>query len=151
MKSEVLNTPELVAKKAAVVIAAEARAAVEARGRFVMAISGGHTPWMMLRFLAAADMPWAAVQIVQIDERVAPAGHADRNLTHIRRTFSTGRRCPGRISIRCPLRLLMQRLQSRNTLQLSDGSPDHRQCSTWPSWDLARTATLLPLFREIPF
>ena len=41
MKSEVLDTPELVAQRAAEVIAAEAKAAVEVRGRFVMAISGG--------------------------------------------------------------------------------------------------------------
>jgi 6-phosphogluconolactonase len=84
MKSEVLSTPELVAQRAAEVIAAEAKAAVEARGRFVMAISGGRTPWIMLRALAATDMPWAAVQVMQIDERVAPEGHADRNLTHIK-------------------------------------------------------------------
>ena len=34
--------------------------AVAARGRFVMAVSGGHTPWVMLRALAAADVPWPA-------------------------------------------------------------------------------------------
>lgn len=84
MKSEVLDTPELVAQRAAEVIAAEAKAAIEARGRFVMAISGGRTPWIMLRALAATDMPWAAVQVMQIDERVAPEGHANRNLTHIK-------------------------------------------------------------------
>ena len=87
MKSEVFNTPELVAQRAAEVIAAEARAAVDARGRFAMAISGGRTPWIMLRALAATDMPWAAVQILQIDERVAPEGHVDRNLTHIRESL----------------------------------------------------------------
>ena len=87
MKSEVLDTPELVAQRAAEVIAAEAKAAIEARGRFVMAISGGRTPWIMLRALAATDMPWAAVQVMQIDERVAPEGHADRNLTHIKESL----------------------------------------------------------------
>jgi 6-phosphogluconolactonase len=87
VKSEVLDAPELVAQRAAEVIAAEARAAVEARGRFIMAISGGRTPWIMLRALAATDMPWAAVQVAQIDERVAPEGHADRNLTHIKESL----------------------------------------------------------------
>src|SRR6185503_16705500 len=29
------------------------------------------------------DVPWSAVHIFQVDERVAPAGHADRNLIHI--------------------------------------------------------------------
>src|SRR5262249_52973328 len=48
-----------------------------------MAVSGGHTPWLMLRALAGEDVPWERVQVVQVDERVAPAGHPDRNLTHI--------------------------------------------------------------------
>jgi 6-phosphogluconolactonase len=69
------------------VIAAAARAAVEARGRFVLAASGGRTPWRMLRALAAEDVPWAAVHVVQVDERVAPAGHPDRNLTHVRESL----------------------------------------------------------------
>ena len=87
MKIEILNTPESVAQKAAGIIAAEARAAVAARGCFVMAVSGGHTPWLMLRALATTDMPWPAVQVAQIDERVAPAGHPDRNLTHLRESL----------------------------------------------------------------
>jgi 6-phosphogluconolactonase len=84
---EVLTDAEAVARKAAAIIAAEARAAVAARGRFVMAVSGGHTPWLMLRALAGEDVPWAGVQVVQVDERVAPAGHPDRNLTHVRESL----------------------------------------------------------------
>jgi 6-phosphogluconolactonase len=84
MKVEVLADPEAVARKAAAIIAGEARDAVAARGRFVMAVSGGRTPWLMLRELAAIELPWPAVHVVQVDERVAPAGHVDRNLTHLR-------------------------------------------------------------------
>jgi 6-phosphogluconolactonase len=84
MRSEVLADAEAVARKAAAVIATEARRAVAARRRFVMAVSGGHTPWVMLRALAEEDVPWASVHIFQVDERVAPEGHADRNLTHLR-------------------------------------------------------------------
>ena len=87
MQIEVLADPESVARKAAGVIAAEARAAIAARGRFVVAISGGHTPWIMLRDLADEDIPWTAVHIVQVDERVAPTGHSDRNLTHLQETL----------------------------------------------------------------
>ncbi|MEW6683138.1 MAG: 6-phosphogluconolactonase [Nitrospirota bacterium] len=72
------------AHEAAKHVAAEARAAVAARGRFVMAVSGGRTPWLMLRALAAEDVPWHAVHLVQVDERVAPAGHTERNMTHLR-------------------------------------------------------------------
>jgi hypothetical protein len=45
MKIEVLADVDSVARKAAAIIAAEARSAVAARGRFLMAVSGGHTPW----------------------------------------------------------------------------------------------------------
>jgi 6-phosphogluconolactonase len=83
MKIEVLADADAVARKAAAVIAAEARAAVAARGRFVMAVSGGHTPWAMLRALADEEVPWPSVHVLQIDERIAPAGDPDRNLTHL--------------------------------------------------------------------
>ena len=84
MKIEVLDNADSVARKAAAVIAAEARASVADRGRFVMAVSGGRTPWMMLRALSTQDVPWDKVHVFQVDERVAPAGHPDRNLTHLR-------------------------------------------------------------------
>ena len=84
MRIEVLADADAVAKRAAAVIAAEARQAVAARNRFVMAVSGGRTPWVMLRALAEEDVPWSSVHIFQVDERVAPEGHADRNLTHLR-------------------------------------------------------------------
>ena len=88
MNIEVLADSESVAQRAASIIAEEAWAAVCARGVFVMAVSGGHTPWLMLRGLATAGIiPWSAVHIVQVDERVAPTGHSDRNLTHIRESL----------------------------------------------------------------
>lgn len=83
MQFDILPTPEAVAKKAATIIAAAARDAVVARGRFILAVSGGRTPWLMLRELAGEKVPWEQVQVVQVDERVAPAGDADRNLTQL--------------------------------------------------------------------
>jgi 6-phosphogluconolactonase len=83
MKIEVFSDDESTARAAAKYIAAEATAAVSSRGRFVIAVSGGHTPWIMLRALATEELPWGHVHVVQVDERVAPAGHADRNLTHL--------------------------------------------------------------------
>jgi 6-phosphogluconolactonase len=87
MRIEILEDANLVAQKAAALIATEARKAVAARGRFIMAVSGGHTPWVMLRALAGEEVPWASVHIFQVDERVAPEGHPDRNLTHIRESL----------------------------------------------------------------
>lgn len=87
MKIETLADAAAVARRAAEFIAAEARAAVAARGRFTLAVSGGHTPWQMLRLLAGEDVPWAAVHLFQVDERIAPTGDPDRNLTHICETL----------------------------------------------------------------
>jgi 6-phosphogluconolactonase len=87
MKLEVLANPEEVARKAAALIAEEARAAVAERGRFLLAVSGGHTPWLMLRALAGEAVPWEHVHVLQVDERVVPAGHPDRNLTHLQESL----------------------------------------------------------------
>jgi 6-phosphogluconolactonase len=41
----------------------------------------------MLQKLATEDIPWAGVHVFQVDERVAPDGHANRNLTHLRESL----------------------------------------------------------------
>ena len=98
MRVEVLADAESVARYAAEVIAAEARAAVKARGRFAVAVSGGRTARPMLRALSALDLPWAHVHVLQVDERIAPADHEDRNLTHLRANLLGGAHpCPAHI------------------------------------------------------
>jgi len=87
MQLEVLQDAQTVAARAAGIIAENARAACQARGLFLMAISGGHTPWEMLRLLARQEVPWGAVHVLQVDERIAPAGDPDRNLTHLRESL----------------------------------------------------------------
>ncbi|MCI0547093.1 MAG: 6-phosphogluconolactonase [Candidatus Rokubacteria bacterium] len=87
MRIEVLPDPMAVAAQAAALVATAARAAAATRGRFVLAVSGGHTPWQMLLDLAGEDVPWHAVHVTQVDERVAPAGDPDRNLTHLRESL----------------------------------------------------------------
>jgi 6-phosphogluconolactonase len=87
MKLEVFEDADAVARKASDAIAADARAAIAARGRFTFAVSGGRTPWIMLRALADEDIRWSSVHIFQVDERVAPDGHPDRNLTHLTESF----------------------------------------------------------------
>jgi len=87
MKIEVYADADAVALEAAKLIAKEARDAVASSGKFVMAVSGGKTPWVMLRNLAREDVPWKGVHVVQVDERVAPEGDPDRNLTHLRESL----------------------------------------------------------------
>jgi 6-phosphogluconolactonase len=84
VKIEVYPDDEAVARSAAAIIATDLRAAVIARGRFVIAVSGGRTPWRMLRVLAEEQLPWEHVHVFQVDERIAPANDPDRNLTHLR-------------------------------------------------------------------
>lgn len=88
MKIEVLADENAVAQRAALLIAADARRIAAERGRFGMAVSGGRTPWVMLAALARQELPWGKIHIVQVDERVAPDGDPDRNLTHLRRSLT---------------------------------------------------------------
>ncbi len=84
---EILPDPAAVATRAASHVAERARAAVAERGRFTFAVSGGHTPWAMFASLAGEQVPWSETEIFQVDERVAPAGDPDRNLTHLRESL----------------------------------------------------------------
>src|SRR6266550_2743995 len=87
MKIEVFSDDESAARAAAKFVAAEAAAAVAARGQFVMAVSGGRTPWIMLRALGNEKVQWERIHIVQVDERIAPAANPDRNLMHLRESL----------------------------------------------------------------
>lgn len=87
MTFEIFDNDDAMASKGAAMIAEDARAAVAARGRFIMAVSGGRSPWAMLGALANHDVPWANVHVFQIDERVAPAGNPDRNFAHLRQSL----------------------------------------------------------------
>ncbi len=84
MKIEIVAT-DRIAERGAGKIAAVLRAAVAARGRATVAFSGGSSAVPLLHALAGADVPWASVHVLQVDERVAPAGHEERNLTALRR------------------------------------------------------------------
>lgn len=56
-------------------------AALDERGRFTVAFSGGDTPRRFFEELTHRPLPWRSIHVFQVDERVAPPGHRDRNLT----------------------------------------------------------------------
>ena len=61
-------------------VAEQARAAIAARGRFTLALSGGNTPRPVYERLAVTPgIDWARVEICFGDERCVPAGDARRN------------------------------------------------------------------------
>ena len=82
-KLVVLPDAGTVAARGAELLAEVTRAAVAARGTCSLALSGGGTPWIMFSLLRDERMPWSDVTIYQVDERVAPAGDPERNLTHL--------------------------------------------------------------------
>ena len=86
---EVLESAEAVGRRGAQLIAQYLREAGAARGRATFAVSGGRTPALMLRLVARESLPWAHLELFQVDERVAPEGHTDRNATAIRAALST--------------------------------------------------------------
>lgn len=87
MKINVFPDAGAAALEAARFVAESARRAVAERGTFTMAVSGGSTPWLMMEALAGQDVPWERFHVLQIDERVAPDGDPDRNLTHLRESL----------------------------------------------------------------
>ena len=73
-----------VASKAAEALAESVREAVDARSRAVIALSGGETPWLMIRDLCGRDLPWDRLHVAQVDERVVPDDDPRRNLSRLR-------------------------------------------------------------------
>lgn len=97
MKIEVFPDADAASRAAVELIAAEARAAIALRNRFLAAFSGGRNPWEMLRSLTREALPWDAFEILQVDERVAPLGHPDRNLTHLQQSLAQAPLRPNQI------------------------------------------------------
>lgn len=84
IETEVLPDAASASRRGAELIVAAGREAVAARGEFNLALSGGSTPWRMVALLGDMEgMPWEETRVYQVDERVAPPGDRDRNLTHL--------------------------------------------------------------------
>jgi 6-phosphogluconolactonase len=77
---EVLPDPDAVAARGAELLASYVEEDA-ARGGATLALSGGRTPQSVLERLAALDLPWGRISVYQVDERIAPANHPDRNRT----------------------------------------------------------------------
>jgi 6-phosphogluconolactonase len=138
---EVLDDDSAVARRAAAVIAADARAAVAARGRFCLAVSGGRTPWAMLRALADEDLHWAAVQLFQVDERITPAGDPDRNLTHIGESLLAHAPLQPAQVHALPVEAADPAARRATTARFCARCAARRRCWTWSTSAWVRTAT----------
>jgi 6-phosphogluconolactonase len=87
---EVLDDPEAVHRRGSELIAEAGKATISARGSFALAVSGGRDPWPMFSQLEDHGLDWTKIEIFQVDERVAPAGSDERNLTHLIGSLSIG-------------------------------------------------------------
>jgi 6-phosphogluconolactonase len=91
LKVEVFPSANEASQRAADLVAAAGREAVTERGSFALGLSGGQTPWRMIGVLGDdTEMPWGETEIFQVDERVAPPGSEERNLTHLIQMLSIG-------------------------------------------------------------
>ena len=89
LEIEVLPDGRAVAQRGAEIVGSAAATAIAERGQFTFAVSGGRTPWAMFADLAG-KLPWEKVTIFQVDERVAPDGDPDRNLTLLEQSLPPG-------------------------------------------------------------
>jgi 6-phosphogluconolactonase len=80
---EVLEDPAAVSISAAAVVARTARERIDTTGRMTLAVSGGRSPWSMFASLSTLGVDWQRFAIFQVDERIAPDGDPDRNLTRL--------------------------------------------------------------------
>jgi 6-phosphogluconolactonase len=84
---EVLADADAAARRGARLIAEAALAAITEHGSFSLALSGGAAPWRMFELLGDQEIDFNDAEIFQVDERVAPDGDPERNLTHFRRSL----------------------------------------------------------------
>ena len=89
MKAEVLvfDDLEALSLNAAQRLGAAAREAVRERGRFSLALSGGHTPRRLYALLAegrAGDLPWDRIHLFWGDERFVPPSDPASNFRMVR-------------------------------------------------------------------
>jgi len=91
MNVEVVADAEALAQRAVEHIVVAAAQAIDERGQFVWAVSGGSTPRRMLELLGErSDLDWGRTHLFQVDERVAPDGDPDRNATMLANALFAG-------------------------------------------------------------
>jgi 6-phosphogluconolactonase/glucosamine-6-phosphate isomerase/deaminase len=91
MDLRVSGEPALTAARS---IARRLRHADRRRGAATLALSGGGTAPAMIDALLRERLAWDAITVWQVDERVAPDGHPDRNAVQLDRLPCTVRLMP---------------------------------------------------------
>jgi len=88
---EVSPHPEALANRCVDLFAAEAKKAVNQKGVFNVAVSGGHTPRRFFELLgqasAAVSLSWEKIQLFWVDEKYVPPSSQDSNYKLAADTF----------------------------------------------------------------
>jgi len=74
----------------AATIAVALTAAIQQRGRAVLAVSGGNTPRSLFEKLSEIDIPWDKITVTLVDERWVAENHADSNAQLVRKYLLRG-------------------------------------------------------------
>jgi 6-phosphogluconolactonase len=89
--TEIICEPGALARTAAEQMIALGQEALDERGRFFLALSGGSTPQPLYRLLASDEfapaLDWARVHVFWSDERVVPPDHPDSNYAMARQAL----------------------------------------------------------------
>ena len=116
-------------------IAAKLGNAIRRRQCASIAVSGGSTAPAMLDALLDQDVPWNLVTFWQVDERIAPDAHADRNANQLVSIPSRVRLMPVTVSdLRAGARRYAASLPDRfDVVHLGLGADGHT--ASWPPGD----------------
>jgi len=82
---------ELLATNVAGQLANVCREAIAERGRAILALAGGRTPFPTYAAFAAFDLPWSRVHLIATDERCVPLSHPASNTAELQRAFAAAR------------------------------------------------------------
>ncbi|MET0330506.1 MAG: 6-phosphogluconolactonase [Dyella sp.] len=77
-------------------VAADLRHAIAARGRAVLAVSGGSTPKHFFEQLSRAELDWSAVSVTLVDERWAPESSERSNARLVKAALLTNQAAAAR-------------------------------------------------------
>jgi 6-phosphogluconolactonase len=145
-------------ERAAAWIARRLRDAQRRRGTATLALSGGSTAPPMIDALVGSDVPWEAVTVWQVDERIAPDGDPARNANQLAVLDAL----PCRVHRMPVVSADLRRAARRYGTALPDrfdvvhlGLGDDGHTASWPPGaeavrDSARSVELVPTFNGWP-
>ena len=87
MKVDIYNDSEALSRAAADLFVHQSQMAVQNKGRFSVALSGGNTPWRLYELLAQKpwkdQVPWEKTHVFWGDERCVPKDDLRHNALHV--------------------------------------------------------------------